>query len=449
MYKKKNNNNEINFKSNENYSHIRLLKNSDIKTEESVNKRTKSEYNNINSNLSNSAKKNINSKSFKKGEIKHYKENKKINIINSMYKNNNKEYNINPRKTKYIINSKGQLKELSDKEAHSLINYNINSNMCFERFNTGSKFNENINNYNLKICDTSRDKMKNNNNNYYNRKEIKIDGIINGKIKRPLTLMKKEDGNKKEKENNDINMDFISEHDFMKELNNKIKTNKIIVNLTDLLNHNFNPDDTKNLNTTSATTLLEKNENAIITMNENNNNININNNNNKIELKKIEKDKKNINNNLEEEKSDFFAGSCDEFTYTEMIKKDEPYLINRIPLSNYEIKINENKKEIKHIIEMSKDELMRTYLIYKNKYEKYLEKVKKYLNIINLNEIKNMYSNINTLNNIEIKKIVDSIVDYTKKKFPGQNVDELVDDLYNLISYEIKYKIAEKKIDMK
>jgi hypothetical protein len=355
-----------------------------------------------------------------------------------MYKINQKKYNISPRKNKYI-KSKGKQKELSDKEAHSVINYNNNNNMFLERFNTGSKLNENLNNYNLKICDTSRDKIKS--NKYYNKKEIKIDGIINGQIKKPLTVIKKEDTSNK-KENNEINIDIITEYDFMKELNNRIKNSQMIVNLNDLLNHNFNPEDTKNLNTTSATTLLEKNENPVITIIENNNNNNII----KNELNNKEKDKKNIKNILEEEKTDFFTGACDEFTYTEMIQKDEPYLINRIPLSNYEIKINDNKNEIDHIIDMSKDEIMKTYFIYKNKYEKYLEKVKKYLNVINLNEIKKMYSNLNTLNDKEIKKIVNSIVNYTKQKYPGQNIDELVDNLYHMISYDIKYKITKKKL---
>jgi NIMA (never in mitosis gene a)-related kinase len=438
LFKKKKHNNEQNCNSNENCSHIRLIKNNDIKADESVHKRTKSEFNNILKNISNSAKKNANSKSFKNNEIKNYKENKKISLISSMYKINQKKYNISPRKTKYI-KSKGKQKELSDKEAHSVINYNINNNMFLERFNTGSKLNENLNNYNLKICDTSRDKIKS--NKYYNKKEIKIDGIINGQIKKPLTVIKKEDTSNK-KENNEINTDIITEYDFMKELNNRIKNSQMIVNLNDLLNHNFNPEDTKNLNTTSATTLLEKNENPVITIIENNNNNNII----KNELNNKEKDKKNIKNILEEEKTDFFAGACDEFTYTEMIQKDEPYLINRIPLSNYEIKINDNKNEINNIIDMSKDEIMKTYFIYKNKYEKYLEKVKKYLNVINLNEIKKMYSNLNTLNDKEIKKIVNSIVNYTRQKYPGQNIDELVDNLYHMISYDIKYKITKKKL---
>ena len=81
----------------------------------------------------------------------------------------------------------------------------------------------------------------------------------------------------------------------------------------------------------------------------------------------INRDKVNIKEkqislkNVEEEKSEIFNGSCDEFTHTEMIKRCEPYLSNQIPFSNYEIKINENKKEIKKMVEMPKDEFLKAF----------------------------------------------------------------------------------------
>ena len=53
---------------------------------------------------------------------------------------------------------------------------------------------------------------------------------------------------------------------------------------------------------------------------------------------------------------------CDEFTKTERIKRSEAFLRNQIPFSNYEIKINENKKELKKINNMNRDELMQTNL---------------------------------------------------------------------------------------
>ena len=152
------------------------------------------------------------------------------------------------------------------------------------------------------------------------------------------------DNKKTEIDNKDINnilnldTDIISESEFIKELKITVKNNPIIVTLNDLLNHNFNSDDSKNLNTTSATTtLLGKIENPSVTIEP------------KYEFNKDElnnKEKKLLLKNVEEEKSDIFNGSCDEFTNTEIMHKSEPYLINPIPFSQYEIKINENKNEI-------------------------------------------------------------------------------------------------------
>ena len=196
------------------------------------------------------------------------------------------------------------------------------------------------------------------------------------------------------------------------------------------------------MNTTSATTLLGKVENQSISIEQK---YDINKDKNKEKDK--EKSKKTLLNNNSEDEKYIFGGSCDEFTHTEIIQKSEPYLINPIPFSNYKIKINENKKEIKHIIEMSKDELMAKRLIYKNKYIKYLDAAKKYSNIIDINEVKKMYENINNLNNKNIKTIFDLITNYVKKKLPKGKIDDLVDILYNLISYEIKYKMADKAIN--
>ena len=194
------------------------------------------------------------------------------------------------------------------------------------------------------------------------------------------------------------------------------------------------------MNTTSATTLLGKIENPTVIIEQ------------KIDLKKEElnnKEKKLFLKNVEEENSDIFSNSCDEFTYTEKIQKSETYLINPIPFSHYEIKINENKKEIKHFNEMSKDELMMTRTLYKNNYEKFMKDIKNYSDIININEIKKMYKNKNNLKNKDIKIIFNSIVDYAKEQLPKEKVDELLDIIYNLISYEIKYKMADKAINKK
>ena len=70
-----------------------------------------------------------------------------------------------------------------------------------------------------------------------------------------------------------------------------------------------------------------------------------------------------------------------------MIKRSEPFIRNKIPLSNYEIKLNTEKKALKHIEKMNKDELMQTKVLYRNQYEIYLKKIKNYENMIDLNEI--------------------------------------------------------------
>jgi len=89
---------------------------------------------------------------------------------------------------------------------------------------------------------------------------------------------------------------------------------------------------------------------------------------------------------------DYLNNLCDEFTRTERIQRSEPFLRKKIPFSNYQIKINENKDELNQINEMNKDELIQTNLIYKHQYENYLEKIKKYENFISLEEIQQIIS---------------------------------------------------------
>ena len=455
---KNDNKNDSNYKNESNYneinSQIKLIKNNDFpKTEESANKRTKSDIN-YKETKCNSAKRDTVIRSLKT-ENKNIKENlniftkgKKYNNLNSILyisKKNNVN-SISPGRTKYFINSRGKIKEYSEKNIN--VN-NSNNNINFEGIKASSKkkssskkdknnyyYIKNYNNSRDKISKEGKSKKKISNN----QKEITIDGILKGNIKKHLTLMKKEIKDNKYqkelKESNSQKSDIILESDFMAELNNKIKNTPVIVTLNDLLNHNFNSDDSKNLNTTS--TSLGKVEFPTLTVED---------------VVEINKDKQNLKetpnplNNVEEEKSEIFGGSCDEFTHTEMIKRTEPYLSSKIHYSNYEIRIKKNKREIKDIYKMPKDELMMTKLLYKNKYEEYMEKIKKYSDKIDINELKNMYKNVNNLNDKEIKRIFNTIVNYVKQKIPNKNVDELVDILYNLISYEIKYNVAETTIN--
>ena len=400
-------------------SHIRLVKNNSgfQEKEESINKRTKSDFNYyINTNYNDDLKKENKVKKFKKSENKNVK---KYNILNSILLNQN-QYNTNPRKTRYLIKSRKKLKDFSEKYMNN--NINKNKNNISTRLNISSNINDkirnkiNINIYENKIIKESKTKQNINEKNINNNKDNKKVNI-------------------KKEEKNSENNDIISEEEFIKELNKAIKNNPVIVNLNELLNHNFFSDESKNLNTTSATTLLGKIENPSITLEQ------------KYEIKNnINKGKKINLNDIEDEKL-LFEGSCDEFTDTEIINKFEPYLINPIPFSHYEIKINENKKEIKHIIEMSNDELMNTRLIYKSKYEKYLEDFKQYSSIIDINEVKKLYANIENMKKKDIKIKFDPITNYVKKKLPKRKIDDIVDILYNLINYEIKYNMIDKVVN--
>ena len=121
--------------------------------------------------------------------------------------------------------------------------------------------------------------------------------------------------------------DIIPESQFLSELQNTIKNSTYRITLNDLYNHNFNLEDSKNLNTTSATTLLGKMENPLMGGYE----------------EKYDLIMKNIEEETEKEKEDYLNNLCDEFTQTEMIKRAEPFLSHQIPLSNYQIKINENE----------------------------------------------------------------------------------------------------------
>ena len=96
---------------------------------------------------------------------------------------------------------------------------------------------------------------------------------------------------------------------------------------------------------------------------------------------------------------------------------------------------------------MNKDELMQTNIIYKNQYEKYMEKLKKYEKYINLDDIKQIYKDTNNLDKNNIKIILNKIMDYLKNKnISKENSDEIVDIIFNLISYEVKHKYTEKAI---
>ena len=353
------------------------------------NKRAKSDFNCINVNQNN----NINNIINQKKDIKP-KENKlNINNINKKYINitSNKFIireknidNINPKKTAKVFNNSLKIKENLEKKTNNNNSLNLNGYLLNIK-NTNTK----NNNY-IKYCETSKNKIKQNSKgkkrntqNYVYKTDIRSGK--SPRIKKNFSIIQ----DKKLNQKNDI----ISESEFLSELQNTIKNTPSRITLNDLLNYNFNLNDSKNLNTTSATSFLGKIERPTTGPEE-----------------KYDLLFKNVEEEIEKEKENMeylnLNGLCDEFTKTERIKRTEPYLSKKIPLSNYEIKINENKKELQHIDQMTKDELLQTNLIYKNQYEKYLEKIKKYEKYINLEEIKQIYKNMNNIEEKNIKIIL-------------------------------------------
>ena len=394
------------------------------------NKRAKSDFNCINVNQNN----NINNIINQKKDIKP-KENKlNINNINKKYINitSNKFIireknidNINPKKTAKVFNNSLKIKENLEKKTNNNNSLNLNGYLLNIK-NTNTK----NNNY-IKYCETSKNKIKQNSKgkkrntqNYVYKTDIR--SVKSPRIKKNFSIIQ----DKKLNQKNDI----ISESEFLSELQNTIKNTPSRITLNDLLNYNFNLNDSKNLNTTSATSFLGKIERPTTGPEE-----------------KYDLLFKNVEEEIEKEKENMeylnLNGLCDEFTKTERIKRTEPYLSKKIPLSNYEIKINENKKELQHIDQMTKDELLQTNLIYKNQYEKYLEKIKKYEKYINLEEIKQIYKNMNNIEEKNIKIILVKIMNHLiMKKVPKENFDEVFDIIYNLISYELKHNYTEKAI---
>ena len=394
------------------------------------NKQARSDFNCINVNQNN----NINNIINQKKDIKP-KENKlNINNINKKYINitSNKFIireknidNINPKKTAKVFNNSLKIKENLEKKTNNNNSLNLNGYLLNIK-NTNTK----NNNY-IKYCETSKNKIKQNSKgkkrntqNYVYKTDIR--SVKSPRIKKNFSIIQ----DKKLNQKNDI----ISESEFLSELQNTIKNTPSRITLNDLLNYNFNLNDSKNLNTTSATSFLGKIERPTTGPEE-----------------KYDLLFKNVEEEIEKEKENMeylnLNGLCDEFTKTERIKRTEPYLSKKIPLSNYEIKINENKKELQHIDQMTKDELLQTNLIYKNQYEKYLEKIKKYEKYINLEEIKQIYKNMNNIEEKNIKIILVKIMNHLiMKKVPKENFDEVFDIIYNLISYELKHNYTEKAI---
>ena len=381
----------------------------------SKNKRTKSDFNCLSPNNDN-----INQKNETKITEDKLNENHKIsnNLLNNKFINLKRSVDRSPRKSEKIFNTSKKSKENVEKKMNTKNNSNLNENIISIK-NNNSKYN----NY-IKYCETSKNKIRK------NSKSVK-DNILQTDLRNNKSPKIRKSYQTKTEKTNQKN-DIISEEEFLKELQNTIKNNPNIIKLNDLLNFNFNLEDSKNLNTTSATSLIGKIERSSAEPEE---------------KEKYDLILKNVKEEIENEEEEYLNELCDEFTKTERIKRSEPFLSKQIPFSNYEIKMNKNKKELKRIDEMNKDELMQTNLIYKNQYEKYMEKLKKYEKYINLDDIKQIYKNANNLDKNNLKIILNKIMNYLKnRKIPKENSNEIVDIIFNLISYEMKHKYTEKAI---
>ena len=380
----------------------------------SKNKRTKSDLNCLRKNNNGNNSDIINQKSENKiSENKinnNYKRYPNITYNKFIFQRKN---NKSPRNTVKVLNTSRKIKESIDKKVNHYSNLNIINS-------------KNNNHSYIKYCETYKNnKSKNSKSKKRNthkclfKKDLRKCKSPN--IKKTFNLNIEPKLNPKK--------DIISESEFISELQNTIKNTSTIITLNDLLNYNFNLNDSKNLNTTSATS-LGKIERPSIGPEE-----------------KYDLVLKNVEEEIEKENSNYLNDLCDEFTKTERIKRSEPFLSNKIPLSDYKIKICENKEELKHISQMTKDELMQTRLIYKQQYKMNIDKIKKYENYFNFEEIKQIYKNVNTINENNIKIILDEILNFLKrKKVPKVYLDEIIDTIYNLITYEIKHNFTEKVI---
>ena len=392
-----------------NISHRSYPKRAKNDYQKTKNKRTKSDFNCLEQDNTS----NINRKTEKTNESK-----KKFSNITKNKLISYSKSNINPRKTEKTTDTSLKIKQNFERK---YIKNNFNLNGCNININIKSNDYPKNNDY-VKYCETAHNKIKKNSRSKNRIKNAHINR--SPKIKNSKIIAEKK---------TNIKNDLISEAEFISELQNTIKNTQTIITLNDLLNYNFNLDDSKNLNTTSATSLLDKKQRPSIGSEEKYD----------LMLKNVEEEieKENLDN------SNNICDECDEFTKTERMKRSEQFLRYQIPFSNYEIKINENKKELKLINEMNKDELMKTNLKYKYQYEKYLEKIKQYKNYINIDEVKQIYKNINSLYENDIKIIINEINNYLeKKKIPKENLDDIVDIIYNIISFEIKCKYTEKAI---
>ena len=372
--------------------------------------------------------------------------NKGINVL-KMNKNQKKTQNLkreNNKSTKLFINEdkinrnrilkrendteKKVEKKIFEKNINININKEFNSIEFTPRKNPRVKTREKKNKNNLNINNFYS------NNNNQNSKIINPESNSNPKKKNtpkfcsnsPKTVM-----SKRKNILNESDSDLISISEFMNVLENTKKNQPMKITLNDLYNYQFNSEENKILDTTSATTSLLKLDNGLLSMSE---------------MYLLYKSENNNKNNNEKNYNDNVINDlCDEFTVNEK-KEKNLNLVNNNHKLNYIDKIQQNKKEFEKIRGMQNFELMKNSEICKTEYKKCLEEIKKYSGIINLEILRKSYKNIKNLTDEELNNVLEDMVIKIKKKLPKNKAEKIAEDLYNLIYYENKYELIKRTI---
>ena len=372
--------------------------------------------------------------------------NKGINVL-KMNKNQKKTQNLkreNNKSTKLFINEdkinrnrilkrendteKKVEKKIFEKNINININKEFNSIEFTPRKNPRVKTREKKNKNNLNI------------NNFYsinnnqNSKIINLEVNSNPKKKNILKFCSNSPKTVMSKRKNILNesdSDLISISEFMNVLENTKKNQPMKITLNDLYNFQFNSEENKILDTTSATTSLLKLDNGLLSMSE---------------MYLLYKSENNNKNNNEKNYNDNVINDlCDEFTVNEK-KEKNLNLVNNNHKLNYIDKIQQNKKEFEKIEGMQNFELMKNSEICKTEYKKCLEEIKKYSGIINLEILRKSYKNIKNLTDEELNNVLEDMVIKIKKKLPKNKAEKIAEDLYNLIYYENKYELIKRTI---
>ena len=208
-----------------------------------------------------------------------------------------------------------------------------------------------------------------------------------------------------ERSNIDDNI-LIKEEEFLKVLKNTIKNNSIIMNINQLNNYQF--DDLKNLDTTSETTSLGKIDNGLLSLEEM-----------------------------------YFIYNSDKNSNEKIIAN----FSNDLERINFIEKIHKDKKALKKIIDSNDlSALVKDSKICKAQYRKILKEIEKYNNIINLDEIRNNYTMIGELSDLQLNQYFNNIISSFKNILNDEEFIKVANILYNLICYETKYDIILKTI---